>query len=313
MKLIVSSSPHITSADTTRKIMQKVVIAAIPAMIASTAFFGIGSLVRVAVSVLACVAFEYLYETLMKKPITIADWSAVVTGVLLAFNVPASLPLWQLVVGAAFSIVVVKQLFGGIGLNFANPALVGRIVLSISYAGAMAAYSFPSKTISGDVVASATPLAIYANGAGTTPNLVDMFVGTTGGVLGETSAIALILGFVYLVVTKVISPIVPVAYVSTVAVLALLLGMNPAVYVLGGGLLLGAIFMATDYTTTPYTAKGKLVYGICLGILTVIIRRWGSMAEGVSYAILLMNLVLPYVNKLTRQRPLGVVKAKEAK
>jgi len=307
MKLIVSSSPHITSQETTQSIMMKVIIATVPAMLASLLFFGIGSIIRIAVSVAACMFFEYAWEKAMKKPVTVSDLSAAVTGVLLAFNVPSTLPVWQLVVGALVSIIVVKQLFGGIGLNFANPAIVGRIVLSISYAGAMTNFTL-------DGAATATPLAVYNNGAGTMPALMDMFIGKTGGVLGETSAIALILGFVFLVATKVISPVIPVSYVATVAVLAVLLGVNPAVYVLGGGLLLGAIFMATDYTTSPYTVKGKLVYGVCLGILTVVIRRFGSMTEGVSYAILIMNLVLPYVNKLTRQVPLGAPKkVKEAK
>lgn len=311
MKLIISSSPHITSKETTQSIMFKVIIATVPAMIASVLFFGIGSLLRIATSVIACVAFERGYEKLMKKPITVSDLSAVVTGVLLAFNVPSTMPLWMIVVGALVSIVVVKQLFGGIGFNFANPALVGRIVLSISYATEMTNFVFP-KTFSGDAVASATPLAQYA--AGTVPNITDMFIGTTGGVLGETSALAILIGFVFLVATKVISPVVPVTYVATVAVFAAILGVNPVVYVLGGGLLLGAVFMATDYTTTPYTTKGKLIYGVCLGLITVIIRKFGSMTEGVSYAILLMNLLLPYVNRASRQHPLGAPKkVKEAK
>ena len=176
----------------------------------------------------------------------------------------------------------------------------------------MTSWTFPA-TFSGDAVATATPLAVYAN-TGVATNYMDMFIGTTGGVLGETSALALLLGFVYLVVRKVISPTIPVTYVATVAVLAVVLGVDPVVYVLGGGLLLGAIFMATDYVTSPYTEKGKIIFGIGLGVITVIIRRFGSMTEGVSYAILLMNLVVPYINKATRQKPLGAPKAvKEAK
>lgn len=312
MKLTVSSSPHITGKESTQSIMGKVVIALVPAMIASVLIFGFRSLLLVAVTVASCVCFEYLYEKLMHLPITISDLSAVVTGVLLAFNMPATLPIPMAIVGSAVSIIVVKQLFGGIGFNFANPALVGRIVLGLSWTNAMTQWVFPNP-ISGDMVASATPLAAYANGAGTAPAYIDMFVGTTGGVLGETSALALLIGFVFLVATKVISPVIPVTYVGTVAILALLLGLDPLVYVLGGGLLLGAIFMATDYTTSPYTLKGKIVYGIGLGIITVVIRRWATMAEGVSYAILLMNLLVPYINRLTRQRPLGVLKKKEAK
>ena len=311
MKLLVSSAPHITGKDTTASLMRDLIIAMVPALVASTLFFRVQSLILTAVSVLACVAFEYLYEKMLKKPITVGDLSAAVTGILLAFNCPPTLPLWTVVVGAFFAIIIVKQLFGGLGYNFANPAIVARIILGLGYTGLMTSWTFPA-TVSGDAVASATPLAVYA--AGGTVNYLDMFVGSTGGVLGETSALALLLGFVYLVVRKVISPTIPVTYVATVAVMAVVLGVDPVVYVLGGGLLLGAIFMATDYVTSPYTEKGKIIFGIGLGLITVIIRRFGSMTEGVSYAILLMNLVVPYINKATRQKPLGAPKAvKEAK
>ena len=311
MKLLVSSAPHITGKDTTASLMRDLIIAMVPALVASTLFFDVQSLILTAVSVLACVAFEYLYEKMLKKPITVSDLSAAVTGILLAFNCPPTLPLWTVVIGAFFAIVIVKQLFGGLGYNFANPAIVARIILGLGYTGLMTSWTFPA-TVSGDAVASATPLAVYA--AGGTVNYLDMFVGSTGGVLGETSALALLLGFVYLVVRKVISPTIPVTYVATVAVMAVVLGVDPVVYVLGGGLLLGAIFMATDYVTSPYTEKGKIIFGIGLGLITVIIRRFGSMTEGVSYAILLMNLVVPYINKATRQKPLGAPKAvKEAK
>ena len=311
MKLLVSSAPHITGKDSTASLMRDLIIAMVPAMAASVFFFGVQTLILTAVSVLACVAFEYLYEKMLKKPITVGDLSAAVTGILLAFNCPPTLPLWTVVVGAFFAIIIVKQLFGGLGYNFANPAIVARIILGLGYTGLMTSWTFPA-TVSGDAVASATPLAVYATGG--TVNYLDMFVGSTGGVLGETSALALLLGFVYLVVRKVISPTIPVTYVATVAVLAVVLGVDPVVYVLGGGLLLGAIFMATDYVTSPYTEKGKIIFGIGLGVITVIIRRFGSMTEGVSYAILLMNLVVPYINKATRQKPLGAPKAvKEAK
>lgn len=311
MKLLVSSAPHITGKDSTASLMRDLIIAMVPAMAASVFFFGVQTLILTAVSVLACVAFEYLYEKMLKKPITVGDLSAAVTGILLAFNCPPTLPLWTVVVGAFFAIIIVKQLFGGLGYNFANPAIVARIILGLGYTGLMTSWTLPA-TVSGDAVASATPLAVYA--AGGTVNYLDMFVGSTGGVLGETSALALLLGFVYLVVRKVISPTIPVTYVATVAVLAVVLGVDPVVYVLGGGLLLGAIFMATDYVTSPYTEKGKIIFGIGLGVITVIIRRFGSMTEGVSYAILLMNLVVPYINKATRQKPLGAPKAvKEAK
>ena len=311
MKLLVSSAPHITGKDTTASLMRDLIIAMVPAMAASVFFFGVKALILTAVSVLACVAFEFMYQKMLKKPVTISDLSAAVTGILIAFNCPPSLPLWTVVVGAFFAIIIVKQLFGGLGYNFANPAIVARIILGLGYTGLMTSWTFPA-TVSGDAVASATPLAVYA--AGGTVNYLDMFVGSTGGVLGETSALALLLGFVYLVVRKVISPTIPVTYVATVAVLAVVLGVDPVVYVLGGGLLLGAIFMATDYVTSPYTEKGKIIFGIGLGVITVMIRRFGSMTEGVSYAILLMNLVVPYINKATRQKPLGAPKAvKEAK
>ena len=311
MKLLVSSAPHITGKDTTASLMRDLIIAMVPAMAASVFFFGVQALILTAVSVLACVAFEFLYQKMLKKPVTISDLSAAVTGILIAFNCPPTLPLWTVVVGAFFAIVIVKQLFGGLGYNFANPAIVARIILGLGYTGLMTSWTFPA-TISGDAVASATPLAVYA--AGGTVNYLDMFVGATGGVLGETSALALLLGFVYLVVRKVISPTIPVTYVATVAVMAVVLGVDPVVYVLGGGLLLGAIFMATDYVTSPYTEKGKIIFGIGLGVITVMIRRFGAMTEGVSYAILLMNLVVPYINKATRQKPLGAPKAvKEAK
>ncbi len=304
MKLTVSSAPHITSKDTTASIMRDVCIAMLPALAAACVFFGINSLILTAVSVAACVGFEFLYEKMLKQPITIGDWSAVVTGMLIAFNCPPSLPLWVVVIGAFFAIVIVKQLFGGIGFNFANPAIVARIIMGLGYTGMMTAWVFP------DATATATPLAMYR--AGTLPNYMDMFIGRTGGVLGETSALALLVGFAYLLFKKVIAPTIPVTYVATVAVMALVLGVDPVVYVLGGGLLLGAIFMATDYTTSPYTMKGQLIYGIGLGVITVLIRRFGNMTEGVSYAILLMNLVVPYINKACRQRPLGApAKAKK--
>ena len=312
MKLIVSSSPHITGKDTTSAIMGKVAVALMPALVAAVLVFGFRALMLTAVTVASCVCFEYVYEKRLGLPVTVGDLSAVVTGLLLAFNMPSTLPIPMAIVGSAVAIIVVKQLFGGIGFNFANPAIVGRIVLGLSWTGAMTNWVFP-KPFSGDLVATATPLAAYANGRGTAPAYIDMFIGTTGGVLGETSALALLIGFVFLVATKVISPVIPLTYVGTVAVLAFLVGVDPVVYILGGGLLLGAIFMATDYVTSPYTVKGKLIFGVCLGIITVIIRRWGNMAEGVSYAILLMNLVVPYINRATRQRPLGAAKkAKEA-
>ena len=312
-KLTVSAAPHITGKDSSRSIMRDVIIAMIPALIAAGMIFGMRAIILTAVTVVSCVVFEYVWNKLMKKEQTVGDLSAVVTGMLLAFNMPSTLPYWMAVVGAAFAILMVKQLFGGIGYNFANPAITARIILATSFAGAMTSFTHPTQSI--DAIAAATPLAANAAGAFAegAPYLT-MFIGTHGGVLGETSALALLIGFVYLVIAKVISPAIPVTYVATVAVLAVLFGQDPLVHVLGGGLLLGAIFMATDYVTSPYTLKGKIVFGIGLGLITMLIRVFGTMTEGVSYAILLMNLFVPYINQLTRQKPLGAPKkVKEAK
>ena len=314
MKLTVSSAPHITGKDSSRSIMLDVIIAMVPALIAATMIFGSRALILTAVTVAACVIFEALWNKAAKKEQTIGDLSAVVTGMLLAFNMPATMPYWMAIVGAAFAIIMVKQLFGGIGYNFVNPAITARIILATSFAGSMTNFAFPVTTC--DALASATPLAANVAGAfadGSYP-FYDMFLGMHGGVIGEVSALALLVGFVYLLIAKVISPVIPVTYVATVAVLAVVFGQNPLFHILGGGLLLGAIFMATDYVTSPYTVKGKIVFGIGLGLITMIIRIFGSMTEGVSYAILLMNLFVPYINRLTRQKPLGAPKkVKEAK
>ncbi len=313
-KLRISAAPHITGKDSTRSIMLNVIIAMIPALIAAGVIFGLRAIILTAVTVAACVVFEFLWNKALKKEQTVGDLSAVVTGMLLAFNMPSTMPYWMAVVGAAFAIIMVKQMFGGIGFNFVNPAITARIILATSFAGQMTNFVFPKTTV--DALASATPLAANVAGSfaeGGYPYL-QMFLGTHGGVLGETSALALIIGFVYLVITKVISPVIPVTYVATVAVLAVVFGQDPLFHVLGGGLLLGAIFMATDYVTSPYTVKGKIVFGLGLGIITMMIRVFGTMTEGVSYAILLMNLFVPYINRLARQKPLGAPKkVKEAK
>ncbi len=313
MKLLVSSAPHITSKDSSRSIMLDVIIAMIPAIIASGVIFGLRAVLLTAVTAAACVVFEFLWNKALKKEQTIGDLSAVVTGILLAFNMPSTMPFWMAIVGAAFAIIMVKQLFGGIGYNFANPAITARIILATSFAGSMTSFVHPTQSI--DAIAAATPLAANAAGAfAEGAPYMTMFLGIHGGVLGETSALALLIGFAYLLIKKVISPAIPVTYVATVAVLAVVFGQDVLVHVLGGGLLLGAIFMATDYVTSPYTLKGKIVFGIGLGVITMMIRVFGTMTEGVSYAILLMNLFVPYINQLTRQKPLGAPKkVKEAK
>lgn len=305
MSYIVSVSPHLHSKVDTKSLMRDVCIALVPALIASVVIFGFRSLLVTAVCVAAAVLTEFLYQKGTKQTVTIGDWSAVVTGVLLAFNLPVSIPLWQAALGSIVAILVVKQLFGGLGCNFANPAIVGRIVLFLSFSKTMTAWTFP------DAVSTATPLAVMAKG-GELPSLLNMFLGVKGGCLGEVSVLALLIGFVYLLVRRVITWHTPVVFVGTVFVLSWLLGgdfLYAVNQIMAGGLMLGAIFMATDYATTPSTNKGRMIFGLGCGILTVLIRQWGSYAEGVSFAILFMNILTPYISKWTRTKPFGGVKA----
>ena len=308
-KLIVTAAPHITSPDTTAKIMQRVCLALVPALIASVFIFGVKSLILTAVTVAACVLFEMGYCKLVGRENPVGDFSAVVTGMLLAFNMPATMPVWMAIVGAFIAIVIVKQLFGGLGYNFANPAIVARIALAVGFASRMANYPHPNTQI--DALASATPLAV-AGELGSS-EYVTLLLGNHGGVLGETCAIALLVGGIYLIATKTISAMIPVSYLATVAVLSMCFGLDPIVQLLSGGLMLGAFFMATDYVTSPTTEKGKLVFGIGLGVITMMIRHFGTMNEGVSFAILLMNLLVPYIEILTRQDRLGIAKVKKNK
>ena len=306
-KLIVTAAPHITSADSTQKIMQRVCIALVPTLIASVFIFGINSLILTAITVAACVFFEWGYCKMVGREGPIADFSAVVTGLLLAFNLPASLPWWMAIVGAFIAIVIVKQLFGGMGYNFANPAIVARIALAVGFASRMASYPKPENGI--DALASATPLAVFDQLGSS--EYVTLLLGNHGGVLGETCAITILIGGIYLIATKVISPVIPVTYLATVAVLSLVAGRDPIVQLLSGGLMLGAFFMATDYVTSPTTNKGKIIFGLGLGIITCAIRFLGTMNEGVSFAILLMNLLVPYIEVNTRQDKLGIAKVKK--
>ena len=308
-KLIVSASPHLRSEETTAGLMANVVVALSPCVVASVIIFGLRALLVTAVSVAASVGFEWLYCKLLKRPNPIGDLSAVVTGIILALNVPVGMPLGQLLIGDFVAIIVVKQLFGGIGMNFANPALVGRIVLFISFASEMNAWVFPDAAV--DQLSSATPLAV-SNPAKL--SLLDLFMGVHGGVLGETCALAILLGLGYLVFTKTISLAIPATYVGSVFVFYLIATQDlhtALVQVLSGGLLFGAVFMATDYVTSPFTLKGKLIFGVGLGLMTFGIRTFANMPEGVSYAILFMNLLVPYLNDLTRQKPLGAGKKKK--
>lgn len=306
-KLVVTAAPHITDGSSTRGLMLHVVIALVPALIAAALIFGMRALTVTAVTCIACVLFEGLYNFMMKKPQTIGDCSALVTGIILAFNLPATIPYWIAAVGAFTAIIVTKQLFGGLGMNFANPALVGRIALFTGFAAHMTYYAPPLGAFDG--LASATPLELGKTQSGASM-LKNLLLGTHPGMLGETCAIALVLGGIYLIATKTISAAIPISYLATVGILCVLFGQDPLLHLLSGGLLLGAFFMATDYVTSPFSLKGKLIFGIGLGLLTCLIRFYGNMNEGVSFAILLMNLLVPYLNQLTRQKPLGGFKCK---
>lgn len=306
--LVVSSSPHLHSGDSTRGIMLDVLIALLPATAASVLLFGWRAAALIVVCIAACLASEILSRAAMRRPQTVGDLSAAVTGLLLALNLPPTLPLWQAAFGSVVAIVVAKQLFGGLGQNFVNPALAGRLVLLASFPATMNNWIAPAAPFRPDAISSATPLALTE---GESVSLTDLFLGTHGGSLGETCALALLLGGVYLVVRRVISPRIPLAYIGTVAVFALLAGENPLVHVLSGGLLLGAIFMATDYVTSPITPWGKIVYGVGCGLLTMLIRLYGSLPEGVSFAIVIMNILTPLIERATRSLPFGETRRRQ--
>ncbi len=306
--LSVSSSPHRHSGENTPYIMQDVLIALVPAAIMSVVYFGWRSAMLIGLCTGTCVLTEYVCRRIMKRRQTISDFSAAVTGVLLAFNLPPTLNPVFAVLGSIFAIAVVKQMFGGIGMNFVNPALAARIFLLISFPSHMSKWSLPffylSDNATTDVVSTATPLAQIASDNMTTP-MIDLFIGLHGGCLGETCALALLLGGMYLLLRKVITPHIPIAFIGTVAVIALIAGQNPITHVLSGGVMLGAIFMATDYTTCPVNKTGRVIYGIGCGIITMTIRLFGSLPEGVSYSIVLMNILTPHIEALTQSSPFG--------
>ena len=323
LKLIATSNPHIRSNETTRTIMRDVIIALLPALVFAVIQFGIKALTLTLVSAAACMFWEWLYRKLMKLPQSVGDLSAVVTGMLLAFNLPASIPLWMAVIGSFFAIIVVKQFFGGLGHNFMNPALGARAFLLASWALAMTTWPQPGSSIplfgTADVVTSATPLAMYAENAGTLPSYLALFLGNTGGCIGETSALAILIGGIYLLLSGVIRLRIPVCFIGTVALGTWIFGGHNGFFtgdclyqILSGGLMLGAFFMATDYATTPFTPKGQIIFGIGCGIITVLIRLWGGYPEGVSYSILLMNVVTPLIDKVTAPRRYGTTIKKEA-
>lgn len=300
--LILSVSPHIHSKTTTARIMLDVIIALLPAVIAGTVIFGPRSLAVIAVCIVFSVLSEYIFNRIAKKEITINDLSAVVTGLLLALNLPANLPLWQATVGSVFAIVFVKCVFGGIGQNFANPAITARIFMIIAF-GTMGVSAYPAVV---DSSSGATPLAVLGNGGNI--KITDLLLGLRGGAIGETCVIALLIGGIYLIARKVILWHTPVFFIATVFLFTFAVKGNAILaleYTLSGGLFIGAIFMATDYSTTPVTKSGKIIFGIGAGIITVLIRLWGNYPEGVSFAILLMNIVTPYIDRLTAKKPFG--------
>ncbi len=303
--LHVSSSPHVRCADTTQNLMLDVVIAMLPAAAFGVYRFGLYSLAVILATVAACVASEYVYEKLMHKPNTISDFSAVVTGMILALNMPPEIPLWIPMLGGVFAIIVVKQLYGGLGQNFMNPALAARCFLLISFAGLM--NNFSSAAIGFDSLTGATPLASMRAGNGA--DLSALFLGMIPGTIGEVSTLALLIGGVYMIVKKVISPKIPLMYIGTFAVFVFLFGGFDLSYVLNqvcaGGLVFGAFFMATDYVTSPITPKGQVVYGVVLGLITGIFRLWGASPEGVSYAIILSNLFVPMIERYTLPKAFG--------
>lgn len=312
LRLVVSSSPHIHTNESVRRIMLDVLIALFPACVSSVLFFGFRSVVIILSAVCACMLSEFVYEKAVKRETTVSDLSAAVTGVLLGLNMPPTIPIWMLVIGSMFSIIIVKQLYGGLGKNFLNPALAGRCFMLIAWAGAMTNFSAPAFV---DAATSATPLAVMKNGAdGNMPTVISAFLGAKGGSIGETSGLCLLIGFVYLLIRRVVTCRIPLAYIITFAVLTFFFGdnttgMSMAVFtlmqILTGGLLLGAFFMATDYVTTPTTPRGQYIFALGCGILTFVIRRFGGYPEGVSFSILLMNVASPLIETLTVPKPFG--------
>lgn len=317
MKLFVSSSPHLRSKKTTTGVMLDVIIALMPALVMAVVYFGFNALLLAVICVSSCVLTEYICRKVMKRKNTIGDLSAVVTGLLLALNLPADISPFIAVFGSVVAIVVVKQMFGGIGYNFVNPALAARVVLMVSFPTAMTTWSNTrfmeadavSSATAIDAVTSATPLAA-GEGA---YSYLDLFIGNIGGSMGEVCTLAILLGGIYLVVRKIISPIIPVVYLSTAAVMSLLLGLDPLYQLMSGGIMLGAVFMATDYVTSPITKWGKVIFGVGLGVLTMLIRTYSNLPEGVSFAILLMNILVPHIETLTKPRAFGEKRKKGEK
>ena len=302
-RLTVSSSPHIRHEDSSKGIMLDVIIALLPITVAACIMYGWYSVLLVLVTVAAAVLSEYICCKIMKRQNSIFDLSAVVTGLILAMNLPPELPLWMAAIGSVIAIVVVKMMFGGIGHNFANPAITARIALLVSFPKAMTDWVAPTgaEVITGatDATSMATPLTTDGY------SYTQLFMGQVPGSLGETFKLLIILAFLYLVFRRVISPIIPVTIVGTVALMSVIFGLDPLYTILSGGLLFGAVFMATDYVTSPINWKGHIIFGVGIGVITFVIRRFGYLPEGMSYAILLMNLFVPYISRITAPKPFG--------
>lgn len=308
-KLIVATSPHIHGKVSTTGIMRDVLIALAPATIASIVFFGLKALIIICVCVASAVLSEFLFNIICKKKQTVGDLSAIVTGLLLALSLSTKASIWHCIVGSVFAIIVVKCLFGGIGCNFANPAVTARVFLLIAFSSL--AGGTATQFATAEIVSSATPLEVIKGGEGVLPSITDMLLGNRGGAIGEACAIAILLGLIYLLIRRVITWETPVIYIGVVFLLSLAIkqDLTVALYqTLGGGLLLGAVFMATDYVTTPINRLGKAVFALGCAIITILIRFWGDYPEGVSFAILFMNILTPYIEKLCARKPIGGVK-----
>lgn len=319
-QLLVTANPHIKTPMDTQRTMLFVIIALLPSLIASTVIFGFRSILLAIVCIAGCVICEWLYQKILKKPATVGDLSAVVTGLILAMNLPVTFPFWMAIIGCIVAIIIVKQLFGGLGQNFANPAITARIVLFISFASEMGTWLDPAKNKVGlstaDAVTGATPLGIFNESgheaAEQSFSTLQMFLGNTGGSMGEVCALALLIGGIFLIATRVISAATPIAMLGTIAVISLIAGCDPAWQICAGGAMLGAFFMATDYATTPTTTLGKIIFGIGCGLITMVIRLFGSYPEGVSFSILIMDLLTPLIDDFCYKRLYGNPK-KEAK
>lgn len=305
---LIEPSPHIRSSVTTQKVMLHVIIALFPSVIAGLVIFGLRALLLVVLCAAFCVISEYIFNKITCREQTVSDLSAVVTGVILGLNLPPTLPIYMAAIGSAVAIVVVKQFFGGIGQNFANPAITARIVLMLSFTSYMTDWVEPMWYKGGvDAGTSATPLASEA----VSLTYTDMFLGMRSGCIGETCIAAILLGGLYLIVMGIINPVTPVAFVGTVALCSFLCGNDVLMEIMSGGLMFGAFFMATDYATTPITTKGKLIFAIGCGLITFVIREYGTLPEGVSFAILIMNILSPQIDKITMKTPFGLKRRKE--